>query len=98
MTTLQVIEYSVELIKDPFGILTGQRFEFVLDLEIAEDDELYSENGVYAKVIYLVDDSRREIVKYDLYERTTDRYLDFVLDPEEETAVAAFCAEHYDKN
>ncbi|MGO4370907.1 DUF6509 family protein, partial [Paenibacillus sp. MCAF20] len=38
----EVTEYSMELLKDPFGILTGQRYEFVLDLNIDEEDELYS--------------------------------------------------------
>ncbi len=32
--------YTVELVKDPFGILTGQRYEFLIDIEVEEDDEL----------------------------------------------------------
>lgn len=94
MAVLKVKEYSVGLIKDPFGILTGQRFEFLLQLEISEDDEMYSENGVYAKVIYLVDESRKGIIKYDLYERSTEQYLDFEMEAEEEAAIAVFCEEH----
>ncbi|WP_236347523.1 DUF6509 family protein [Paenibacillus plantiphilus] len=94
MAVLKVMEYSVELVKDPFGILTGQRFEFVLDLEISEDDEMFSENGIYTKVIYLVDENRKGIIKYDLYERTTEQYLDFEMEAEEEAAIAAFCEEH----
>ncbi|QYR20892.1 pullulanase [Paenibacillus sp. sptzw28] len=91
---LTVTEYSAEQVKDPFGILTGKRYQFVLDLEIPEEDELYSENGVYAKVIYLVEESRTGIIKYDLYERTTDKYLEFDMEADEEAALAAFCQEH----
>ena len=91
---LTVTEYSAELVKDPFGILTGKRYEFILDLEVPEDDELYSGNGVYVKVIYLVEEGRTGIVKYDLFERTTDKYLDFDMEADEEAALAAFCQEH----
>jgi hypothetical protein len=91
---LTITEYSAEQVKDPFGILTGKRYQFVLDLEIPEEDELYSENGVYAKVIYLVEESRTGIIKYDLFERTTDKYLEFDMEADEEAALAAFCQEH----
>lgn len=91
---LTIKEYSVELVKDPFGILTGKRFEFVCDLDVPEDDELYSEQGIYLRVIFLDDEERSRIVKYDFYERTTDQYLDFDMEPEEEEQLAAFCREH----
>ncbi|GGG08784.1 DUF6509 family protein [Paenibacillus abyssi] len=90
-----ITAYSVEFIKDPFGILTGERYEFILDLEVDEDDELYSEKGLYVKVIYRVDESTSEIVKYDIYERTTERYLEFDFEEEELEAIAAFCKEHW---
>ncbi|MFF3921052.1 DUF6509 family protein [Paenibacillus lactis] len=91
---LTIKEYSVELIQDPFGILAGQRYEFVCDLDVPEEDELYSEQGVYLRVIFLKDGADSRIVKYDFYERTTDRYLDFDMEPEEEEELAAFCKEH----
>ena len=87
---LTIKEYSVELVKDPFGILTGKRYEFVCDLDVPEDDELYSEHGVYLRVIYLDDEDASRIVKYDFYERTTDQYLDFDMEPEEEEELTAF--------
>jgi hypothetical protein len=92
---LTISEYSVELVKDPFQILTGKRYEFLLDLEIEEDDEIYSENGIYVKVIYKVEDEQGSIVTYDLIEKSTDRYLDFDMEAEEEEALAAFCKAHY---
>ncbi|MBO2944628.1 pullulanase [Paenibacillus sp. F411] len=89
---LEIIEYTAEYIKDPFGILSGKRYEFVLDLNVPEDDELYREQGVYLRAIYLEDEDR--IVKYDFYERVSDQYLDFDMEPEEEEELTRFCREH----
>ncbi|MFI2857265.1 DUF6509 family protein [Paenibacillus sp. JSM ZJ436] len=92
---LEIIEYTAEYIKDPFGILSGKRYEFVLDLNVPEDDELYREQGVYLRAIYLEDENR--IVKYDFYERVSDQYLDFDMEPEEEEELTRFCREHLPK-
>ncbi len=54
-----ITEYSVELMKDPFGILTGKRYEFLLDLDVPEDDELHHEEGVSLRVIYVVEEKAR---------------------------------------
>ena len=91
---LTITEYRVELVKDPFGILTGKRYEFILDLEVMEDDELYSEHGVQARVILKVDEHQASVIKYELLEKATNRYLDFDLEPEEEEVLSAFCKEH----
>ncbi|MGZ9585787.1 DUF6509 family protein [Paenibacillus marinisediminis] len=91
---LNIKEYSVEPIRDPFGILSGERYEFVLDLDVPEEDELYSENGVFIRAIFMVDGEVSRIAKYDFYEGSTNEYLDFDMEPEEEEAVAAFCKEH----
>ncbi|MFC5403426.1 DUF6509 family protein [Cohnella soli] len=94
---LAVLEYSVELVKDPFQILAGKRYEFLidLDLDLEEGDELYTEKGVYVKAVYKVDGEQGSVVSYSLRERVTDRSLDFDLEEEEEVALAAFCKEHY---
>ncbi|MFC5471024.1 DUF6509 family protein [Cohnella suwonensis] len=94
---LSVEEYSVELVKDPFQILAGKRYEFLidLDLDLEEGDELYTDKGVYVKAVYKVDGEQGSIVNYSLLERVTDRPLDFDLEDEEEEALAAFCKEHY---
>jgi hypothetical protein len=91
---LTITEYSVELIKDPFGILTGQRYEFILDIEVPEDDELYSENQLYIRVIYRVEADKSGIVKYEIFEKTTQQYLDFDLEEDEVALVETFCKEH----
>ncbi|RUS49031.1 DUF6509 family protein [Cohnella sp. AR92] len=91
---LPITEYSVELVKDPFGILSGKRYEFLIDLDLPEDDELYSENGVSVRVIFKEDGEKSGIVKYELLEKTTSRLLDFDMEDEEEAELLAFCRDH----
>ncbi|MFC4777035.1 DUF6509 family protein [Paenibacillus sp. GCM10023252] len=92
---MEITDYSVELIKDPYGILSGKRYEFTLDVEVAEDDELYTAAGLYVRVIFLVDGERTSLVKCDIYERNTDKYIDYGVEEEEEAMIEAFCVEHY---
>lgn len=86
--------YSVEWVKDPFGIIPGKRYEFNLDIEPEEEDELYSEQGLVLRVIYGVEESKQGIVKYEFLERDTGKYLDFEMEAGESEAVEAFCMEH----
>ncbi|MDR6549015.1 DUF6509 family protein [Paenibacillus qinlingensis] len=90
-----ITTYTVELVRDPFGILTGQRYEFIIDIEVEEDDELYSESGLYIRAIYNVNEETSALMKYELYEKTTELYLDFDLEDDEVAIVEAFCKEHY---
>lgn len=90
-----ITSYTVELIRDPFGILAGQRYEFLIDIEVEEDDELYSESGLYIRAIYNVTEEKSALMKYELYEKTTELYLDFDLEDDEVAVVEAFCKEHY---
>ncbi|MFD2659781.1 DUF6509 family protein [Paenibacillus thailandensis] len=91
---MTITEYSVEQIKDPFGIVPGARYEFILNIEVDEDDELYSENGLYIRAIYGVQEEKSGLVKYELYERGVDKYLDFELEDDEIAEVEKFCREH----
>ncbi|MNL66297.1 hypothetical protein D3C87_1907380 [compost metagenome] len=59
-----------------------------------EDDELYEENGVSARVIVKVEDEDTSIINYDLLETTTGRILDFDMEEDEEAALVLFCKEH----
>ncbi|MCM3130095.1 MULTISPECIES: DUF6509 family protein [unclassified Paenibacillus] len=90
---LEMRSYRFEEVKDPFGILAGTRYEFHIDLDVEEDDELYSENGVYIRVIYRTSEADSGIVKYELYESVTDQYLDFDLEEDEIAVLDAFCKE-----
>jgi hypothetical protein len=91
---LTITGYSVELIKDPFEILTGKRYEWKLDIEVAEDDELHSDNGLYVRVIYVVEESHARMVRYEIYEKTNDNYVDFELEDDELEVIEAFCKQH----
>jgi hypothetical protein len=91
---LTITGYSVDLIKDPFGILTGKRYEWMLDIEVAEDDELHSDNGLYVRVIYVVEESKAGMVRYEIFEKTNDKYVDFELEDDELEVIEAFCKEH----
>src|SRR5688500_13273527 len=90
-TMFTISNYTIEQIHDPFAILTGERYEFKLSIEVDEDDELFSENGLFLRVIYRVDEASQGIVKYEIYETTTEHYLDFDLEADEVAMVAAFC-------
>ncbi|MEC0093521.1 DUF6509 family protein [Paenibacillus macquariensis] len=91
---LTITNHTVNLIKDPFKILTGERYEFILELDVPEDDELYFENGLNARVIYTVEETRTGIVKYELHERTSGNYVEFDLEDDELELVDTFCKEH----
>ncbi len=90
-----ITAYTVELIKDPFAILTGERYEFLLDIEVQEEDDLHTENGLYLRVIYLVEEGKTGIIKYEFLEKQTDQYYDFEMEDDEKAGVTAFCHEHY---
>jgi len=91
---VNITAYTVELVPDPFGILKGKRYEFKLEVEVDEEDELYSEHGVYARIVYKVEEASSGILTCDWTERTTDRYLELAAEPEELAELAAFCAAH----
>lgn len=85
---------GVEDVKDPFGILSGKRYEFFVTLDIPEDDELYTEGGVTARVIGKVDGETFSMVSYDLLETSTRNLLDFELEEDEEQELVRICKEH----
>lgn len=89
-----ITDYSVEKLQDPFGILTGDRYEFYLGIEVEEDDELFTEKGSYIKIIFTVNEGEGKITQYHFYENETDQYIDMEMEEDEEKAVHAFCMEH----
>ncbi|MBM7619167.1 hypothetical protein JOC95_001016 [Bacillus tianshenii] len=88
---MNITGHEAEKLKDPTGILTGERYEFLIDIDIPEDDEMHMENGVFIKAIVAVDDKGTRIVQYHLYEDTTNKLLDFELEEEELEMVKAYC-------
>ncbi|KKI93848.1 pullulanase [Bacillus sp. SA1-12] len=88
---MKIIESTIERLEDPFGILTGERFEIFLTLDIDEEDELYSENGIVLKLIYAVEGEQAKIAQYHFIEKTTELVLDFALEEDEEEEVMNYC-------
>ncbi len=90
---MRITSYTIEQIQDPTGILAGERFEFFLDIEVDEEDELYSENGTRLRVLFLKDNEGSRILNYHFLE--ADQILDFALDEDEENMITEFCNQHY---
>ncbi|MFC3884891.1 DUF6509 family protein [Bacillus songklensis] len=94
---LTILGHTVELLDDPFGILSGNRYEFFLNIAVPEDDELHTENELGIKVIYVVDEQGSHINQYHVFERNEkgeEKYIDIWLDEEEEEIIAAYCKEN----
>ncbi|URM34487.1 DUF6509 family protein [Cytobacillus firmus] len=94
VTTMNITSYSVEYIQDPTGILTGDRYEFFLDINVDEEDELYSENGIKLRVLYFKNGEDERILNYHFVEGGSGTILDFALDEDEEKTVSAFCRDN----
>lgn len=94
-TKVNITEYTVELIKDPTGILTGNRYEFFLNINVPEDDELYHENGLQLKVLYYADENQSKVLTYHFYDSLENKFLEFALEDEEEKLVNEFCSMHF---
>ncbi|WP_327965991.1 DUF6509 family protein [Bacillus xiapuensis] len=94
MINLNITSHTVEKLEDPFGLLSGDRYEFFLQLEIDEDDELFSEKGIGLKVIFVMDENGERITNYYFFERGTEKVLDFALEDDEEKLVISYCKEN----
>jgi hypothetical protein len=91
---MNITGHTVEKLEDPTGILTGERYEYILNVEVPEEDELFTENGLLIKAIYAVDETGARVAQFYLMEKSTEKYLDFELEEEEEELVSTYIAEH----
>lgn len=91
---MNITNHHVEELKDPTGILSGDRYEVMLDVEVPEDDELYSEQGIYIKAIFVRDENGVRLVQSTIIEKNTESFLDFELEEEEENLILTYCQEH----
>ncbi|MFE8695870.1 DUF6509 family protein [Cytobacillus sp. FJAT-53684] len=89
---MKITGYSVEQLNDPTGILMGERFEFFLDIEVDEEDELFSENGVQLRVLFYKHEDDSRMLNYHFL--VSEKIQEFALDEEEEKIVTKFCDEH----
>lgn len=92
---MNITGYTVEELHDPTGILDGIRYEFFLQIEVPEDDELFTENGLVLRVIFADVDQTQSILHYEFMEKNSNAILDFALEEDEEKLVFEFCRKHY---
>ena len=90
---MEIGAFSVEEIKDPTNIIEGKRFEFLIDLEVDEEDELYSEAGIEIRVIAGQKEEEVRILNYFLIDKADNEVLDFALEEEEEAMILRFVQE-----
>ncbi|KHD86124.1 DUF6509 family protein [Heyndrickxia ginsengihumi] len=90
---MKITGHEVEKLVDPTGIIIGDRYEFYLDIEVSEDDELYTDKGLSLKVIYAVDEQQSKIALYQIYEKLSNQPLDFELEDDEKQLVNDYCKE-----
>ncbi len=89
-----ITDHTVEKLKDPFGLLPGDRYEFLINIEVSEDDELYSENGVYIRLIFVINNEIEKITQYNFIEKETNQHLDFEFEEEEEKMIFNYCKDN----
>lgn len=90
---MNITQFSVEEILDPTNIIEGKRYEFILDVEIDEEDELYHEAGIEIRVLLGEKDGEPFILNYFIMEKAEGEYLDFALEDDELAMILAFCQE-----
>ncbi|MFJ7951955.1 DUF6509 family protein [Lysinibacillus sp. NPDC096418] len=88
---MNITQFSVEEILDPTNIIEGKRYEFILDVEIDEEDELYHEAGIEIRVLLGEKDGEPFILNYFIIEKAENEYLDFELEDDELATILAFC-------
>ncbi|MBM4761984.1 DUF6509 family protein [Bacillus sp. B15-48] len=91
---MQISGHTVEILGDPFGLLKGDRYEFYLHIDVDEEDELYTENGLLLKVIFSVENGDSKILQYYFIERTSEKILEFALEDDEEKLIIDYCHNH----
>ena len=91
---LDILAYTMEEILDPTNIIEGQRFEFLLDINVDEDDELYTEGGIEIRAIVAKKDGEMALANYFITAKASGELLDFALEDDEEESILTFCKEH----
>ncbi|MEK4698130.1 DUF6509 family protein [Solibacillus sp. FSL R7-0668] len=90
---MNITQYSIDEILDPTNIIEGKRFEFLLDVEVDEDDELYSAAGLEIRAIVGLINEEVRIMNYFITDKSNNELLDFALEDDEEAMILAFCKE-----
>ncbi|MBS4209961.1 DUF6509 family protein [Bacillus sp. FJAT-50079] len=91
---MKIISHEIEEIVDPTGILPGERYEFLIHIELPEEDEAYTTSGLLLRVIFAVDEQGARISQYHFIEKATNQVLDFSMLEEEEQMIAEYCQQN----
>jgi hypothetical protein len=83
--------HSIEQLDDPFGILSGDRYEIFFNLEVDEDDELFHEGGLLLKVVFIVEEAGSRVSHYHIFEKDTNKFIEIGLEEDEEALVKEMC-------
>ncbi|WP_341301260.1 DUF6509 family protein [Lysinibacillus sp. FSL H8-0500] len=94
---MDITQFSMEEILDPTNIIEGKRFEFILDVEVDEEDELYHEAGIEVRVLIAEKNAEPFILNYFVMEKAKGEYLDLALEDDELEEILAFCKEEIAK-
>lgn len=94
---MDITQFSMEEILDPTNIIEGKRFEFILDVDIDEEDELYHEAGIEIRVLIGEKEGVPFILNYFIMEKAEGEYLDFALEDDELEEILTFCKEEITK-
>lgn len=91
---MNITGHTVEFLEDPFGLLSGSRYEYFLNIEVDEEDELYTEKGLLLKVLFLMNGEETRILQSYFIEQESEKVLDFELEEDEVVQVQKYCEEN----
>lgn len=92
---MKITEYLMEEIIDPTGLITGERYEFKIYVELDEEDELYQPEGIGVRAILAIEEATERLVVAHFFNRSTEEALSFELEDEERVAMEQFCIAQY---
>lgn len=90
---MDILAYTMDEILDPTNIIEGQRFEFLLDIEVDEEDELFVEGGLEIRAIVGKKEDDFKLANYFIIDKGTEKMLEFGLEEDEEEIILSFCKE-----
>lgn len=90
---MNIINFTMEELVDPTGIIQGKRYEFLVDVEVDEEDELYSEAGTQIRLLIGDEGEGPFIINYFIMDKKDEHYIELALEEEEEQYLLAFCKE-----
>jgi len=88
---MEITNHVIDKLNDPTGIIEGERYEVLLDVEVDEEDELFTDGGLELRLIIALDDSNERIVQYHFTDKASKKALDFALEEDEEAEIIAYC-------